>query len=114
MSKIYSVQNKLILIISFFFRKDNVQLGLNLILLARCPALDRERARWDLGRFGAADNRMHITVGFAHKNDAFCVFLEVSAQIGPSFRCWNMRTQILFLPCPELIEWVVFTLRGPI
>ena len=48
-----------------------------MILLIRSEEMDRERRRWGLKGFGMNEDRMHLTVGYAHSEGAFGRFLEV-------------------------------------
>ena len=53
-----------ILKLNFFLFCRNF--GIYFILLVSCPALDQERRRWGLPEFGANEDLLHLTVGFAH------------------------------------------------
>ena len=48
-----------------------------MILLIRSEEMDAERRRWGLRGFGQKEDRMHLTVGYAHREGALGRNLEV-------------------------------------
>ena len=47
-----------------------------MILLIRSEEMDTERRRWGQKGFGQNEDRMHLTVGYAHREGAFGRYLE--------------------------------------